>query len=93
MPKTKTITGKDLKHQLVILGYTQESLAEELGVTWRTVARWTTMDKIPRRAQQQIANLKPAGSKDAKILHPLVRDLMTMDDHQFIRTLTREDAE
>jgi DNA-binding transcriptional regulator YiaG len=45
------MTAADLKHRRDRLGLTQSELAERLGVTWNTVARWETdQRRIPELA-------------------------------------------
>lgn len=46
------MNGPDLKAARARLGVTQAELAERMGVTWNTVARWETgQRRIPRMAE------------------------------------------
>lgn len=46
---------EEFKRQRVAAGYTQESLATELGITARTVARWERGDTTPPLRKREAA--------------------------------------
>lgn len=42
--------SNEFKSKMILLGYTQSTIAEKLGVSDRTVARWLNETIIPRMA-------------------------------------------
>ena len=54
-----TISGDQLRQWMDFNGWSYATLADELGVTRRTVVRWRNMDAIPRLAALAIAALPP----------------------------------
>ena len=53
------MTPEDMKRRRAVLRWTQARLAEAMGVTWNTVARWETgQRRIPEMAIKLLAYLE-----------------------------------
>lgn len=77
MPMARSISARELKERRAKLGLTQAQLAQQMGVTWNTVARWETdQRRIPPMAAILLAYIERStrprtGKKGAKLNGPI----------------------
>lgn len=76
VPKKLKFTGEELRDARVKLGYTQEEIAELLGIHYRTVGRWELgRTRIPYSVIMLLNTLSPKSpnSKSGNVLRASVR--------------------